>query len=94
LTIYLGGKIELMNNNEIQNIRDDIKRTENKLSTDIKDMRQVDLVELKNSLNILNGRTRRLEVWRGFMTGGLVILGTLFSVLLFIVKEVLANSTC
>ena len=78
-----------MNNNEIQNIRDDIKRTENKLSKGITDVRKTDLAEIKCSLNTLNGRTRKLEVWRGFMTGGIVILGALFSWLLYLVKDFL-----
>jgi len=40
----------------------------------IKDIK-LDTVEIKNQVQKTNGRVRTLEIWRGFITGGLAIIG-------------------
>ena len=45
----------------------------------------VDVIEIKKLLQSQNGRVKRLELWRAFQTGALLIIGTIGA---FIVKEV------
>jgi len=38
-----------------------------------------DVIQVRDAVKSQNGRVRKLEVWRGWITGGLCLLGVLFS---------------
>ncbi len=76
--------------NLIDYVREDIKslRADNKnVSKRLEDTLCKELTEIKNHLKTLNGRTRGLEVWRGFITGGMGVIGFIVIYLLSIVKD-------
>ena len=48
----------------------------------IKDIK-LDTAEIKEQVKKTNGRVNKLEVWRGFITGGLAIIGLIIIPIIF-----------
>ena len=45
-----------------------------------------DVKEIRVQTTMTNGRVRALEVWKGFITGGLVVLGVLVGYLIKLIR--------
>ena len=43
------------------------------------------LIRIEEKLDKLNGRTRSLEIWKGFMTGGLAVIALIMAASPFLI---------